>query len=134
MSIYLCISPYLPSEAVGTKDCFRIELDDYRVRLAARWGQIRFLEPGEGMSLFWQMPSDDPERSGPLLTLGSDLQSVTCGGLYHRMAEFIHWHRALIDSECSLYFYVSFSSHPAEITSELSVDDIQKILEDQDVA
>lgn len=134
MSIYLCISPYLPPEATGSKDCFRIDLDDYKEKLAERWGHIKFLEPGREMALFWQMPSDDPERSGPLFTLGKDLQSVTCGGLYHRMAEFIHWHRALINPECIIYFYVSFSLKPVEISPDFSISDIQEILKTQNVA
>jgi hypothetical protein len=128
MSITFFLTPYRPKDVATGNYCFRLNPDEYKAKLIAKWEDIEFFPlDTDDIVLFWRMPKQG-EYSSSLYELHNNYQTVTFG-FDHLIAEFVHWHRSLIDPKCTLYFYNSSSYQPIEITSTMSLEEIQAIIE-----
>jgi hypothetical protein len=119
------IAPYEPLTWASTSSDLEIDPDWYKRQLLKNWPNIEFFQPTtKYYVLSWRFPST-AEGSGSLAGLQENLQVISMSAPFE---EYIVWHRSIIPDDYTLYLFNESSSNSLELTSKLTIEDIEQFV------
>lgn len=128
------IAPYEPTddpekwEELKTASNLKIDPVSYRQQLLQQFPHTKFFRTSDTLALQWSLYIETKEGDivpSSIAALHGDYQVVS---LDTPCEEFFLWHRSVIPSEHALFLFNSSSWDSLELTSETTLEEIQRFV------